>query len=266
MDPFEIDVSLRGATAEVHDRQTRVPGSFARLWENLPELLGLGLRLQLRVPLTRWNEHQAEAMCALADGVGVPIQFDTQITPRDSGDLEPLSVAPSAEGVARLFELLQQRAESARRAESGQTSLSAGAGQSVAEGAPPKHCGAGSTSGLIDPVGNVYRCVQWRRPLGNLHTESIGEIWGRSPVLADVRQIALDVTRFMRGQGEEATRLSFCPGLAEQTVGSALRLYPSAERDLAILRRLDAERSAPPGAKPVEDEAGKPPQRPESVA
>lgn len=35
IDPFNIDISLRGASADVHDRQTSVSGSFDRLVKNL---------------------------------------------------------------------------------------------------------------------------------------------------------------------------------------------------------------------------------------
>ena len=72
VDPFLVEVSLHGASPESHDRQTRVPGSFARLIANLREARALGLRIKLNSPLTLWNEHEIEAMYALADELGVP--------------------------------------------------------------------------------------------------------------------------------------------------------------------------------------------------
>jgi hypothetical protein len=47
IDPFVIEVSLHGATATAHDRQTRVPGSFERLLANLAELQTLQPRRRL---------------------------------------------------------------------------------------------------------------------------------------------------------------------------------------------------------------------------
>ncbi len=44
---FNIDVSLHGARAENHDRQTRGPGSSDQLMANLREMLALGLRVKL---------------------------------------------------------------------------------------------------------------------------------------------------------------------------------------------------------------------------
>ena len=55
-------MSLHGATAATHDRQTRVPGSFDRLLANLGELRPLGLRVKLNSTLTAWNEGEIEGM------------------------------------------------------------------------------------------------------------------------------------------------------------------------------------------------------------
>ena len=48
---------------------------------------------------------------------------------------------------------------------------------------------AGSAGVAVDPYGNVYPCVQWRRPVGNLHQQSIGEIWTTSAGLRQVREL-----------------------------------------------------------------------------
>jgi molybdenum cofactor biosynthesis enzyme MoaA len=98
VDPFMVEVSLHGATAETHDRQTQVPGSFARLTMNLREARALGLRIKLNSPLTLWNEREVVAMYALADDLGLPIQFDALITRRDNGDASPQRISPSARG------------------------------------------------------------------------------------------------------------------------------------------------------------------------
>ena len=100
VDPFLVEVSLHGASRrdprppDARSGQLRAPGS--------PTSRGpaLGLRLGLKAPLTAWNEHEIEAMYALADALGVPLEFDPQLTPRDNGDADPLAVAPSRAGVA----------------------------------------------------------------------------------------------------------------------------------------------------------------------
>lgn len=225
VDPFLIEVSLHGASPESHDRQTRVPGSFVRLISNLREARALGLRIKLNSPLTLWNEHEIEAVYALADELGVPGDFDPLITRRDNGDAEPQQIAPSREGIARL--LKHQRARSiALRAK--QPSIATVAAQAEAD--PPatgreKHCGAGSSSITVDPFGNVYPCVQWRRRIGNLHEQSITTLWHDSDELAEVRRLAMDVKAAVDEHG--APDMGFCPGSAELETGSPTQLYPA---------------------------------------
>ena len=226
VDPFIVEISLHGACAETHDRQTRVPGSFGKLLANLGEMRALGLRVKLNSPLTAWNEAEMEAMSALADEWELPIQFDPQITPRDDGDPGPLSVAPSREGVARL--LARQRERAAAR----QTNQEPRPADAATEVVGSKHCGAGSATVTVDPFGNVYPCVQWRRRVGNLHEQSIQTIWRQSRELAEVRRLAVAVKQAVGQHGPLG--FGFCPGLAEQETGDPAGLYPAARRLLEL--------------------------------
>jgi radical SAM protein with 4Fe4S-binding SPASM domain len=254
IDPFLIEVSLHGASAEVHDRQTRVPGSFARLLPNLREMRRLGLRVKLNSTLTAWNEHQAAAMMDLADDLGMPLQIDPEVTQRDDGSREPLAIGASRAGLARLFELLEERAARARRAAAG-----AGAGTGGGNAPPPapavqvgrqaddglmpgvaeKHCGAGSSGIAVDPYGNVYPCVQWRRPVGNLHEQSIGEIWTRSTGLAEVRALTVAAKQVVDAHGAAGPLLAFCPGnAAAHSGGDPLAVYPGALNRMRVFQEV----------------------------
>lgn len=230
VDPFIVEVSLHGARAETHDRQTRIPGSFGKLLVNLHEMQALGLRVKLNSPLTAWNEAEIEAMFALADEWDLPIQFDPQITPRDDGDPGPLAIAPSRVGVARLLALQRERAAARQRDREPRST-------DTAEVAGSKHCGAGSATVTVDPFGNVYPCVQWRRRVGNLHEQSIQTIWRQSQELAEVRRLAVEVKQAVSQHGPLG--FGFCPGLAEQETGDPAGLYPAARR-LLDLRRQSA--------------------------
>lgn len=234
VDPFLIEVSLHGATAATHDRQTRVPGSFERLLANLHEVLELGLRVKVNSTLTRWNEDEAEGMLDLAGSLGLPIQIDPEVTPKDDGDREPLSIAPSREGVRRLFALQARRA-----AEAGANlSIAHGADDGTLPAPVEKHCGAGSAGIAVDPYGNVYPCVQWRRPVGNLHRQPIREIWTGSAGLREVREITAGAKRMVDGYGPSGSFLNFCPGSAATRTGDPLAIYPE-----AVLRMEETEKA-----------------------
>ncbi len=243
IDPFLIEVSLHGATAAVHDRQTRVPGSFARLVPNLREMRRLGLRVKLNSTLTAWNEHETAAMMELADDLGLPLQIDPEVTRRDDGSREPLTVAASRAGVRRLFELLEERAARQRGSGDAPAPATVRAGRQADDGLMPapgeKHCGAGSSGIAVDPYGNVYPCVQWRRPVGSLHRQSIREIWTGSAALAEVRAQTVAAKQVVDGYGDAGPLLAFCPGNAAAHSGDdPLRVYPGALNRMEIFQEV----------------------------
>ncbi len=245
VDPFQIETSLHGATAATHDRQTRVPGSFDRLLENLREAGELGLRMKVNTTLTAWNEHELEAMIELVEDLGLPMQIDPEVTPRDDGDAEPQSIRASREAVLRLFRIQSKRAERETERQAAATILVSREGDDLLPAVPTsKHCGAGSSTIAIDPFGTVYPCVQWRRAVGNLHETSIEELWSGSAGLEEVRSTTEEVKRSIEGQGTFGSQMAFCPGNAETQTGSPLGLYPAA----AARRQLKEEAAAPGSA------------------
>lgn len=240
VDPFLVEVSLHGASAATHERQTRVPGSFETLLANLADALEEGLRLRLNSTLTSWNEEEVERMFALADGLGIPLSFDPDLSIRDDGDRSPLELAPSREGLLRLFRALRERAAVAEDAEDASPRATAareaarrGALRPATDDGLPipgdgKHCGAGSSTAAIDPYGNVYPCVAWRVRSGNLHDATIEEIWRGSTVLAEVRETTLEIPGRLAAHGREAEKSGFCPGAAWSQTGSPFELPPGA--------------------------------------
>ena len=222
VDPFVVEVSLHGATAATHDRQTRVPGSFTRLIENLHELIALGMRVKINSTLTIWNENETAAMYDLADSLGLPLRFDLQVSPNDNGDRTPLNVAPTDEGIRALM-----RIEDARMAP-----LPPMPDPLIAPEPSSKHCGAGSAAIAIDPYGNVYPCVQWRRAVANLHERKISEVWGYA--FDNIRSETEDAKRVVAAH-PHGRWLNFCPGLAEVLTGSATTVPPEMERIASVV-------------------------------
>jgi MoaA/NifB/PqqE/SkfB family radical SAM enzyme len=232
VDPFLVEVSLHGATAATHDRQTRVPGSFERLLANLGEMRELGLRVKINSTLTAWNEDEAEGMLDLAESLDLPIQIDPEVSPRDDGDRSPLVLAPTREGVRRLFALQVERAVSVAR----------GADDGTLPAPVEKHCGAGSAGVAVDPYGNVYPCVQWRRPVGNLHRQTIREIWEGSTGLREVRGLTTEAKRIVDGYGPFGGFLNFCPGSAATRSGDPLEVYPEARLRMEVTDEVVARK------------------------
>ena len=235
VDPFLVETSLHGADAATHDRQTRVPGSFDRLLGNLEELRSIGFRIKLNATLTRWNEHQIEEMFDLADRLDCRLSISPSVTPRDDGDRGPLAIAPSDEGVLRLYRFLDTRVSDREAA-------------AACTGSPSirKSCGAGSSGLAIDPFGNVLPCVQWRRPIGNLHEQGIGEIWRGSGELEEIRRLNGAAKQKLVALGPDAAGLSHCLGLSEEKTGDPLATDPEAWRQAGLLRRAREQNGRSP--------------------
>lgn len=189
VDPYVVEVTLHGASAEVHDRQTRVPGSFDRLIRNLRYARPAGLRCAMVATPTAWNEHQIEAMIALGDELDAPLRFQGPVGPRDNGDTAPLSIQPARETWDVIDALVsERRAQNAAKAgDHPKPEVTSDPGAET-----PATCSVGLAGAEIDPYGNVQACMHLQESAGNLHHQSIEEIWNHSPLFTRVRQRAID--------------------------------------------------------------------------
>jgi mycofactocin biosynthetic radical S-adenosylmethionine protein MftC len=252
VDPYMVEVTLHGADAGTHDRQTRVPGSFDRLIRHLRYARSAGLRCGMITTPTAWNEHQIEEMMALSDELDIPLRFQGPVGPRDNGDTEPLSIQPSPETWDRVEALVTERRERqiAETKDMGgpdggdesirinkrlvmggskQTDESGGSAGTVecltAETIfnpatePPASCGVGLAGVDIDPFGNVQACIHLKESAGNLHQQAIADIWNHSPLFARVRQQAIDAAAKWGGdRPRQFGAPLFCIGVAENCV------------------------------------------------
>ncbi len=208
LDPMGVELSLHGASAETHDRATGRPGSFAALLLGLTRLQRRGLPLLLKTPLTCMNEHELDAIIRLVDRLDVPHKVDATLTPRDDGDAGPLQYRASPEGVERMYRRLAER----------------GRLPSVERPAGAVNCGLGRITVAVDPEGNVYPCLQWKRTsLGNVRQTPLRELWGLSPAREEAAGVALAANVALMGMGEALARFPFCPALAFQRTGDPLR-------------------------------------------
>jgi MoaA/NifB/PqqE/SkfB family radical SAM enzyme len=219
VDPYAVDVSLHGATADVHDRQTRARGSFERLVRNLRNARAAGLRCSMVSTPTAWNEHQIDEMFALADDLGIPLRFQGPVAPRDNGDTDPLVIQPRRETWDRIEALVAERKAQAM----------AGPGQHQTpeisierEAETPASCSVGVAGVDIDPYGNVQACMHLQESAGNLHEQSIEQIWHHSPLFTRARQRAIEAAERLevqkRVEGERPRQLNaplFCLAVEE---------------------------------------------------
>src|SRR5205814_686133 len=66
----ETSISIHGSTPAIHEKLTRIPGSFQRVLDAVRRLRERGMRVVLKTPVTRLNEGDLFNVKAIADGFG----------------------------------------------------------------------------------------------------------------------------------------------------------------------------------------------------
>ena len=250
VDPSTVDISIHGATADVHDRQTGVAGSFKRLMRNLNILRDLGVRVNLVTTISQWNFSQLDAIQSIADRLGFHLDASSTITPRDNGDRTPQTISITTEQTRQLITEQMNRMgtqvvhfDSGQPSDSGMPTKERTAKENIAAGdidgtIVNKQCGSGSSLLVIDPYGSVYPCMQLRRLLGNIHRQSIEEIWSQSPSLKEVRDLSIAAKQLVDSYGEGSGYLGFCMGLAELATGNPVKIYPQAKQHYDLVKNM----------------------------
>lgn len=226
--PMEVEISIHGAKAETHDALTRIKGSFDKTIQGLRNLKEAGIKVQLKCPITKLNQGELFQIRDIADELGFFMTFDAVITPKDDGNLDPLALRPDDDFLQKYWGEWYLDLHHGR--------LPPRTNHCASDGASA-NCGTGRSGFTIDPYGNILPCVAFRRPVANiLEIESLSAIWGSSPVLKEVRDLAVDARSKLNGL-ENGQYFQFCLGVAEKQVGDPLGIYPQADINARAVKR-----------------------------
>jgi len=177
----QVQISVYSHRPEVHDAITKVPGSLERTLAAIRLLRSLGLRVTMANVLMRRNRGDSEGVRAIAQEVGAVYKLDPTITPMMDGDTSVLRHRVDARELSSFF-------HNPNLVGDVETFCAppAPVDDSIREGLP---CSAGHTSCYISPYGDLYPCVQFPLPCGNLRRQQFLDIWRNSPQLAEGRSI-----------------------------------------------------------------------------
>ena len=201
----QVQISVYSHRAEVHDAITKLPGSLKRTVAAIRFLRAQGLKVVIANVLMSANLFDNTGVIALAEELGVGYTVDPTVSPKMDGDRSVVSLRIAAAELGQVFH---------DRTVVGDVDAFCAPppspDESVMEGYP---CSAGHTSCYISPYGDVFPCVQFPLPSGNVRRQSFLEIWRHSSQLKQVRSIrAKDLTECSScAHVGSCTR---CPGLA----------------------------------------------------
>ncbi len=178
--PLSVEVSLYGATKEVHESVTGIPGSYEKCLNGIKLLVDRGIKLILKTPIMTLNVAELDALKQFAANLGVDFRFDVLLFPRLSGMDDPHGPYQYRLSLDETLRLEVSEEENLVQWNAYLDRL---------EGIPrPKtlyKCGAGLHSFFIDVAGNLLMCPLARWPSYDLRQGSFREGW--HDFLADVR-------------------------------------------------------------------------------
>jgi AdoMet-dependent heme synthase len=200
-----IQISIYSHRPEVHDAITLVPGSLKRSLDGVRFLKSQGLRVVLANVLMVQNAQDYRGVRALAEELGVECTLDPTITPMMDGNRGVLSLGVGQNTLHDVF-----RDEALVGDVDEFCAIAAPADDSVLGALP---CSASHTSCYVSPYGDVFPCVQFPLPTGNVRKQRFIDIWRHSDEMNDVRSIRLkDLTTCT--SCTHVSSCSRCPGLA----------------------------------------------------
>jgi radical SAM protein with 4Fe4S-binding SPASM domain len=200
----QVQISIYSHRPEVHDAITKVPGSLRRSLAAVQFLQSRGLHVLIANVLMRQNAGDYPHVRALAAELGVECTIDPTITPKMDGDTSILNLRLSAPQMLRVF---------TDKSVIGESFCAPPAAQIDEEMLDARPCSAGHTACYISPYGDVYPCVQFPLPTGNIRQQRFADVWLDSPQLNEVRQIRMRDLPTCSSCSFMST-CTRCPGLA----------------------------------------------------
>jgi len=200
-----IQISLYSHRAAVHDAITKLPHSFERTIRGIEFLRDRGLRVTIANVLMTTNIADQAGTQKLAADLGVHYTLDPTITPMMDGDMGVLALRIAGEDLGEVFR---------------NSALVPNQEEYCAPPPPPSEedlegysCSAGHSFCYISPYGDVFPCVQFPLPTGNIRQQKFLDIWNHSPQMQEVRSIqARDLPTC--SSCSHVASCSRCPGLA----------------------------------------------------
>ena len=200
-----IQVSIYSHRPEVHDGVTLVPGSLNRSLAAIRFLKSQGLKVIIANVLMTRNLADYPGVRALAAELGVECTLDPTVTPMMDGNRSILQLGADHAALRRVL-----HDSSLIGTVDAFCAIPTEADESTLDSRP---CSAGHSSCYVSPYGDVFPCVQFPLPTGNIRKQRFIDIWRHSERMNEVRSIRLkDLTTCT--QCTHVANCTRCPGLA----------------------------------------------------
>jgi radical SAM protein with 4Fe4S-binding SPASM domain len=200
-----VQVSIYSHRSQIHDAITKLPRSLERSIAGIRRLRERGIKVIVANVLMQQNLQDYAGVKALARELGAEYTIDPTITPMMNGDRSVIQLGISRAELKDVF----RNPELVGNVDEFCTPPPA-VDDEVLDGLP---CSAGHTACYVSPYGDVYPCVQFPLPTGNLRKQKFLEIWRDSASMNKVRSIRARDLPVCSACSHVGT-CTRCPGLA----------------------------------------------------
>ena len=201
--PFEVEISLYGATALTYEKITQVPGSYGKCLHGIRKLLDNKIHLRLKTILMSVNRHEFFNIKRMSEDYGVKFRFDAAIFPRFNGDKTPLTLrVPPEEAIEKEF----SDKENVRQWEKFHKRMH---GRKLYD--TMYHCGAGRASFHLDPYGNLSPCLMTTDIRYNIKNNQFMAGWENNLSIIHDKKAEGDILGC--NECEKIHMCGFCPAL-----------------------------------------------------
>jgi len=200
-----VQVSVYSHRPEVHDAITKLPHSLERSITGIRLLRARDIKVILANVLMQQNVADHDGVRALARELSAEYTVDPTVTPKMNGDRSTIQFGIGNNELVQLFSNSELTSDMKELC-----SKPSAIDDAVLDETP---CSAGHTSCYVSPYGDVYPCVQFPLPTGNLRKQRFLDIWRHSSGMNEVRSIRLrDLTTC--STCTHVGNCTRCPGLA----------------------------------------------------
>ena len=216
-----VQLSVYGVTPCVHDAVTLTEGSFEKTMASARGLIERGIGINLACVATKENAHQMGDVLELGEDLGAKVTIDTRVMQSDRGSNAPVEQNAEFHQLVdslrdpRVLSMLMNKPEDCAAPE--------------LSGRP---CSVGQFGLFIDSTGDIFPCIAWPTPAGNVLETPVLDVFRHSPVFKQARSITFADFDDCRSCGDEG-HCRRCAAMNLQERGSIERASPTVCRDTA---------------------------------
>lgn len=153
-----------------HDGITGTVGSYRKMVKTARYMKQRGISVRVSAVMTVLGVQHLNLMRDLCVKEGFVLSFNTILMPGLGGTLPPKQLLLSNEQLSAIFDKI-------------------GFPDRKETGPDDAPCDAARSVLAINHRGDLYPCIEWRESAGNIHDDTIGEMWSNAPLFQCIRSL-----------------------------------------------------------------------------